>query len=145
MSNSKKRVRESKDYAKFYGFNMKPGFLFGVTPLPVDGTTIECDWVYAGKKRIVKKPDGTRDHSEVMLFVKSHIPQWEANQAKSHNDTWEKVWINADRGIGHKIISKKVNIIPDARFTGKAPGAFYKDCRQIGDNIYNRYNSKKGA
>ena len=80
-----------------------------------------------------------------MLFVKSHIPQWEANQEKAHDGTWEKVWINADHGIGHKIISRKSGIIPDVKFTGRAPGSFYKAKKQIGDDIYNRYNSKKGA
>ena len=126
----KYRIRTADEWhPHFYGFNMKPGFLFGTAP--IDGE--QSDWVYTGCIKHAKRPDGTVYGKKVKVYCRSHVSAFCADQT-THDYEWAPQWISCGSGLGKKILEAKTNIVPDYKPTEPSPGRhlFKTSKRQLG-------------
>lgn len=128
------KIKEADRYYTHFGFRMKPGFLFGKTTI----NGLYVDFVYTGKTRPAKLPNGSVYGKEVMIFTRLHKSCLEADQRNFDYD-WAPIWINCGGGsIGKKILARSVNhkfkAIPEYKPTTPAPGRhlFNTSCRQLG-------------
>lgn len=111
------RVRECKYTAKWNGFNMKPGFIYG----SIQSGEV---FVWTGKVRNKKRHDGSVCGKEIMIFRAVPTMYWETPRPTE----WHSEWVSCGSGIGKKILEKSTKtqkIIPDYRPKGRSEKGFY--------------------
>ena len=87
------KVRTAKCLGGFFGFTLQKGAAFGKAYLP-HHTGVQ-DFVCMGKKRRIKRPDGTKAGWEIFIFHKPDIPDW---SNEKDLQLWEGEWFPCEKG-----------------------------------------------
>ena len=115
------RVRECKvDSMRWFGFTINQGMLYGEH----NGLL----FVWTGKVRNQKRPDGSYVGKQVMLFTCPKKATWESDQRYSR-DSWNWNWYSCGSGLAQKVLAKsytrEYKIIPPAKFKGRGGRALF--------------------